>query len=313
MPNITAIEPTAIVASENPIVLTLSTASNTTPANAKNTFTINALLHNNDSVQVTLSPALNKLSKLKVWAKDFPNSDNYMLTQKVLNASGSTVISPTTKAQIAGSLAQCLQNDLVISKNYYVGSSGATVTMISKQQSSRFSIGSSQVVILNPVGTATTTGITHTQITAGADQYSGSLFTDYSLFADVYTDFFNNYGIGQTITTSGFQRITGVELPYSIDNVHKFNFSNICKSYLSIALPDFTQYSTIDNNYLKRFSFLPTGRLSARARHEHQKKTRKDARLLSGFSTVHLTIRPRTICSPTPGKPLAGRSRTLSS
>ncbi|GHM98850.1 hypothetical protein WSM22_03400 [Cytophagales bacterium WSM2-2] len=254
MPNITAIEPAAIVASENPIVLTLSTASHTTPTNAINTFTVNALLHNNDSVQITLSPDLNNYS-LKIWAKDFPNQENYMLTQKVVNVSGSTLISPTTLQQIASSLAQCLQNDLVISKNYYVGSSGSTVTMISKQQSSRFSIGSSQVTILNPSGIPTSTGITHTQVSAGADQYSGSLFSDYTLYADVYTDFFNTYGIGETITTSGFQRITGLELPYSVDNTHKFNFSNICKSLLSIDLPDFTQYSTIDNNYLKPFFF----------------------------------------------------------
>src|SRR5882724_6659861 len=102
MPTLSVIEPNKMLAGSNPVVLTLSSDLDSYSA--------------------------------KFWAKDFPNSDNYFLTGRVLNSSGVTVIATTTKQQIAASLAQSLLSDLIINKNYYVNSSGVTVTLISKEQ-----------------------------------------------------------------------------------------------------------------------------------------------------------------------------------
>ncbi len=253
MPSLTVIEPSKMIAGSNPVVLTLSTANNATPANAKNVFTINNLLHNNDQLQITLSSDLNGYTA-KFYARDFPNADNYFLTGKVLNSTGGTVIGTTTKNQIASSLAQCLQSDLIINKNYYVNSSGVTVTLISKEQSGSYAITSNQAKAYSPAGTLTATGISMTVVSTGSSKYSGSLVKDYALYADLYLDKFSGYTWNQSnIVTTNLQRVAGLELPYSTDNVHQFDFSNILSAYVSLSKPDFGSIFTVNNSYLRPF------------------------------------------------------------
>lgn len=233
--------PSSIVAGENPVVFTLSTGTIGSPSPAKAKLKVLSTSTNN----VTLTFALPAYTKVFT-GKDYPNNDSYFLTGTLKDANAVTVDGSITTSQIASSLADCLKKDIVISKNYYVNYSGSTIIeLIAKTASSQYSL-SSRVTSSN--GSV----VSFTSVSSGSDQYEGSQIPDYSLFVEVYKGD-DSLELGTTFNNVNFERLTELNIPFSTDNIHRFDVGKIAKSFVKTYRPDFEQsgYTTSQNNNCK--------------------------------------------------------------
>ncbi len=249
----TVIEPSSLLASENPIMLTISTAIfDGTSTTSKTSLIISSGITNNYKMVVTLSSPVSYTTTLH--AKSFPNKANYFLANTLTDSQGN-FIKNNNNNEIADSLAQCLLDDIIISNNYYINVSSNIVTLVAKQNSSRFDITSSNVTRYNSSNTIVSTGVTVTVIQNGSDFYEGDILDNYNIYAEIYGSK-TPIQYGTTLSTSQFDRQTELQLPYQRSNIIKFDMSEICKSFVYTPKPDyeFTGFTTL-TTYMQPFFF----------------------------------------------------------
>jgi hypothetical protein len=220
-------EPNNFLASENPIVTTLRTATNATPAFAQTSFQFTGVT---DGQSVAFDLTNPQAYTATFTAKDFPNRENYFVTPTLRNRAGVEVGSNTDN-EIATTFAEAVAKDITISRYYFIDTSGDTVTLTAKQASSRLTLNTNNVTV--------SSGITMTTITDGVDQFEGSIVSNYSLYTDVYVGAPNTqYGVD--LSTVDYDNYTSLELPFSQDNTHRFDVSDVMKNFVSTPKIDLT-------------------------------------------------------------------------
>jgi hypothetical protein len=227
---------TALVAVENPIILRLATAVNTgSPLAGKSTFAITGTISDGDSVTITLEYP--QAYTAVFTAKDFPNRDDYFLASILKNGNGNTVGSNTT-IEIATSLAEAFNKDVILSRLYYFRADTIYVYATAKEMNSKLNL-------VTGVTVTTSGNITCTETVIGVSQYDGQIVQNYSLYADVYVNKSAQYG--QTLTIDTFNKVSQLELPFQTSNEHFFDLSPILKNFVSTSKIDFsvTGYTTL--------------------------------------------------------------------
>lgn len=245
------IEPAKIVASENPIMLTIGTANfDSVSLQSKTSLTIQSGITSNYRLVLTLSSPISYTTTF--YAKGFPNKNNFFLANTLTNANGDFV-KTNSNSEIADSLAQCLQDDIIISSNYYINVNGSVITLVAKTASSRFDITSSNITRYNSAGSVVSTGVTLTVVQNGTDKYEGDILDNYNIYTELYGSK-NNIQYGSTLSTGLFDRQTELQLPYQKSNEMKFDYSEIMKSFVYTPKPDyeFTGFTTI-TSYMQPF------------------------------------------------------------
>lgn len=242
---ITTIEPAPLVAAENPIVLSLSTGSVGSPQYSKMRLVCDGF--DTDGLTLTFNLTEPAPYTKKFYARHFPNQDNFFFTNTIKDREGNVVASGLTFSQQAESLAECLQKDIFISRYYHINYTGGTkIYLVAKEASSRFNlsgkVSSTNGAELSPVNEV-----------AGSDQYEGSTVQDYSLYVEIFHN--DTYEFGDTLSISNFNRVSELVLPFSSDNTHIFDVSEICKAFVSTPRPDFELTGFTESTYMKPFAF----------------------------------------------------------
>lgn len=244
--------PSGLTAVENPIIIDVSTAINN-PFPVQNVLDIDVVgsLSDGDYLEFDLTSPY--AYSQKFYARAYPNRPNYFLASTLSNQYG-TPVGSNTLTEIATSLAESLQNDALIPKIYYVNNEGTKITLTAKETGSRFNLSSSNI-------TSTTTGMRITQVRAGTDYCDGQIIDNYSISCEIManTDSTNQYPM--TGDSSDYNRITEVVLPFSPDNVHRFDISSILKTQVSTPKPEMdltgsTLQPTIMQPYYTKISEL---------------------------------------------------------
>jgi hypothetical protein len=236
--------PASIVASENPVVFELMTQpTGVSPANGIYTFTVANTIPTDFHIEFDLETPLYNTT---IWAKGFPNRSNYMLTSILTDAQGNQLTN-NSYSDIAQSLAEAINSDLVLSKLYYVSVSNAVVTLKTKEQTGKYNlINNGNLYIYNQNNVITTTGVTFSTTTQGADQYQGSLTAGYGTWCTVFVSTSEEFGGTQNL--NNFIPVAELELPYlQSSNVMRYNLSDVLKPYCSTPKIDltFTGYTTL--------------------------------------------------------------------
>ena len=225
----------SVKAVENPILLSLRTALNSTsPAYSVNTFTIDGTI---SGVTIDFSLTFPYLYEAQFQSKGFPDRANYFVESVLTNKIG-TPIGTNTLDEITTSLAECFQKDAIISRLYYISSSGTSITLTAKEYGEGYDLDVSNVTI-------TGSNLTLTNVTPGVSQYDGQIVSDYSLYTELFVDDYVNYGLTPVITD--YRRILELELPFSPDNNHQFDLSSTLKNFVTSEITSitFTGYTTL--------------------------------------------------------------------
>lgn len=244
--------PTGLTAVENPIIVSVNTAViNPKPVPNILTLAVVGTVPNNFSLTFNLTSPYEYSQKF--YAKAYPNKPNYFLAS-VLNNQYGTPAGNNTATEIATSLAESLQNDVLIPKIYYINNSNNVVTLWAKETGSKFNLSSANVI-------ASSGAITVTQTQAGTDYCDGQMTDNYSISCEVManTDMTNQYP--DTGQDSDFNRIAELTLPFNPTNIHKFDISSILKSQVNTPIPDInltgsTLLPTVMQPYYVRISEL---------------------------------------------------------
>lgn len=245
----TVIEPSGIVASENPIALSLSTKQYQPDVTFSTTsFTFPRIPLNNFKVKFLLPDYTQEFK-----AQDFPIRDTYFLTGTLRDRTG-VKVGTNSLNTVAVSFAECFENDQYFSTNYFINQSGSTVTLKAKDSSGRFDLTNNNIEVYNPAGVVNTTGLTIQVQSYGKDKYEGSVLNNYSLVVETYQS--DAFQYGDVVDINRCVRITEQSLPFSKDNEHTFDTSSIVKNFVSTPKPDlnFTGFTTIPS-YMKPFIF----------------------------------------------------------
>ena len=228
-------EPASFTASENPIILNLKTAVNSgTPSQSKGTITVSSTISDGDSIVFNLNYP--QEYDATFYAKEFPNRTSYFLASTLRNAAGVSAGS-NSATEIATSIAEVLNSDTVISRLYWITSSGAVVYLSAKENNQKLDI--------DTVVTATG-NLTVTQTQNGNATYDGAIVENYSLYLDLFID--PNLQYGEDPDNGTFNKYAQLELPFNpINNQHYFDLSNVLKNTVSTPKIDFTitGYTTI--------------------------------------------------------------------
>lgn len=242
----TVTQPNGLLAGENPIIIQLQTHTNSSAAYSSTKFIISDLLHDGFSISFNTNFGYQKT----FYSKGYIVKDSYFLAGFITDALGNPIVA-TTESEIACSLAEALQRDLVLSNNYYINYSSHTVTLNAKSPSAIYDLDGFTTTIKNEHGTTVSTGITRTTLTTGNAPFEGGIVDDYNLYVEVYE---SGKEYGAPLVQGDFNRVTELQLPFSQDNIHKFDISNICKSFLHTPKPNFAlTTATYNVDYIKYF------------------------------------------------------------
>ena len=227
----TYISPTTagnIVATENPILLTLGTAINSaTPDYSVSTFTVTGNIVD-VIVNFFITFPYNYLAEFR--SKAYPDRSSFFLETLLKNQLGATV-GNNTNEEIATSLGEALQNDPILSRIYYITTSGTVVTMIAKEFGNVFDLNATNVLI-------TGSNLVLANTTSGIAEFDGQLVPDYSLYTELFVNDTVEYGA--TPVLNDYRRITELNLPFSQDNIHQFNVAPTLKNFVSTTKIPFT-------------------------------------------------------------------------
>ncbi len=230
--------PTGLTAVENPIIVRVGTAiNNPVPAASTTTLTINNDLPDGYYIEFNITSPYEYVQKF--YAKGYPNKTNYFLASKLKDKAGLEV-GTNSHIEIATSLADALSNDILIPKIYYINNDDNVVTLQAKETGSKFNLDDENVLTYNASNTLVTTGITINQTQVGIDYCDGQITDNYSIGCEIMvnTDTTNQYpDVGQE---SDYNKIAELILPFSQDNVHKFDISSILKSQVITPKPNLT-------------------------------------------------------------------------
>jgi hypothetical protein len=233
----TVVSPPSIVATENPIIVSLSTAVNSyQPVPSMSTIIVTSGITNNDSITIKLAYPQDYTAVFT--AKEFPNRDDYFLTS-VLKDSFGVSVGTNSLAEIAESIQEVLSKDIILSRLYYFRASGTSVYCLAKENNVKLNLNSSSVTLVGNLQ------IVMTQ--AGISAYDGQLTQNYSLYTDILINTSAQYG--ETLTIDKFNKVSQLELPFQISNQHLFDLSAVLKNFVSTDKLDFsvTGYTTLAN------------------------------------------------------------------
>lgn len=220
-----------IVAAENPVMLNLSTAVNSySPVISASEFKVTGTIAN---VIVDFALTFPYVYNAQFKSKAYPDRSSYFLESTLKDQVGN-VMGNNNALEITTSIAEAFQSDPIISRIYYISSSGNTVTMIAKEYSDQYDLTSANVTI-------TGSNLTLVNVSPGIAQYDGQLTSNYSLYTELFVD--NAIQYGDTPVVNYYRRVTELELPFSNDNIHQFDLSSTLKNFV----------------YSPKFSFVFTG------------------------------------------------------
>jgi len=226
-----AISPTLsgnTVAVENPILLTLSTALNSTsPDYSINTFTVTGTIAN---VVVNFALTFPYSYEAEFRSKGYPDRSNYFL-ESILKDQVGTTVGNNNAEEIATSLGESFQKDPILSRIYYISTSGSVVTMIAKEFGAVYNLSATNVMI-------TGSNLILANVTPGMAEYDGQLTADYSLYAELFVNQVAEYG--EAVLASDYKRVIELELPFSQDNIHKFDVAPTLKDFVLSSKIGFT-------------------------------------------------------------------------
>lgn len=225
----TVTEPSTFLASENPIITTLRTATNGAPQFAQTRFQVASNIVDGTSLTFNLTNPIAYTATFT--AKDFPNRSNYFTTRVLKNRLGINIGTQST-AECATTLAEAISKDIVLSRYYFIDVDDDKVFLTAKQATALLTLDSSNTTISG-------NGLSRTLITEGQDQYEGSVVSDYSLFTDVYVGAAGTQ-YGDTLSAVDYDNYTSLQLPYSQDNIHRFDVSDVMKNFVSTPKIDLT-------------------------------------------------------------------------
>jgi hypothetical protein len=237
--------PSTIVASENPIVFDILTEpTGQAPAYGEYTFSVDSGSTIPQDFHIIFN-LTTPLYNTTIWSKGFPNRSNYMLSSILTDAQGNQ-LTVNTSSDISQSLAEAIENDLVLSKYFYVGVNSNVVTLKTKEATGKYNLVlNDNLYIYNQSNVVSTTGITFGVVTQGQDQYQGSLTPGYSSYVDVYVSTTEEFGA--TSSLSNYIPVAQLTLPYLNTNIMRYNLSDVLKPYCSTPKIDlnFTGFTTL--------------------------------------------------------------------
>ena len=192
------------------------------------------------------------------FARTFPNRDNFFLASKVTDINGIEQ-GVNTREEIAASIGEVLQRDIVISQNYEVFVEDEEVTLIAKQRGSRFNLNSTNVFIRDEDNLDTTDYFTLTVLANGTNIYDGELIDNYSIVGEVFIN--QNQLLQYPLEGQDQEYLKAAELiiPFQNNNRHMFDVSAIVQNYVHTPKPsyDFEGFTVIPSAirpYYIRFS-----------------------------------------------------------
>ena len=221
--------PVQLTAANNPIVFQLQTATNSPnprPAKAR----LHVVGNVSQDTTITFNVTYPQVYKAVFTAKGYPDRNTYFLTTDLTDQNGITVGSNFAD-EIATSIAECIQQDIVLRRLYYVTNSGEYVSLIARENTPNLNLTTAQVSI-SQMSIALITD------QYGVSEFEGQLTGDYSLYTEVYIN--PDLQFGETPVEADFIRVGEVQIPYQKDNIHKFQVESILKNYVNSSKPDFT-------------------------------------------------------------------------
>jgi hypothetical protein len=217
---------TNIAAVENPILLNLSTAINSaSPVYSVNTFNITGAISN---VSIGFALTFPYTYNAEFYSKGYPDRSNYFL-ESLLKDEVGNIVGNNSAEEIATSLAEVFQKDPIISRLYYISSSGSSVTLIAKEYGSEYDLTSGTIIGSN---------ISLTNTVSGIAQYDGQLTANYSLYSELFVN--NSLQYGDTPIVNNYKRVIELELPFNKTNLHQFDFSSTLKNFVNSPKISFT-------------------------------------------------------------------------
>jgi len=221
------VSPTSTVkAVENPVVLFIRTATNSNdPEYSVNTFTIGGTIAD---VSIDFNLTFPYEYNAQFLSRGYPDRNTYFLESVLKNQIGVTVGS-NTETEIATSLAESFQNDAILSRMYFITSSGTTITLKAKVMGSGYDLTSTNTTIVG-------SNVTLTNVTSGVAQYDGQIISNYSVYTELFVN--ETVKLGETPVNSDYFRVAELELPFSQDNSHQFNFGPILKNFVDSPFYD---------------------------------------------------------------------------
>ena len=216
-----------LTAANNPIIYNISTAVNTlNPQPFIGEFEITNTLAENVELVFTLD--FPNVYEAHFRSRGFPNKANYFLASQLKDNAGQ-VIGSNSLGEIATSLAEVLQNDLVIGRLYEVVAEGTKVRLRSYESNSRLNLENKVQIIGS--------NITFNQTQEGTTAYDGQLVEDYSIYVELFINEIIQYG--QILNKNTFKRVGEIELPMARNNRHLFDLSQTLRNFVDTPKLDF--------------------------------------------------------------------------
>lgn len=265
-------QPADLTAAENPILYELRTALTGSGSKAQVQLIIGSgTTSDGDYFKLNLTSPYEYTQTF--YAKGFPNKSNYFLASLITDDNGIGV-GTNTAAEVAQSLADALQQDVLIPKVYTVSYDGnRTITLTAKQVGERFTLNESNV-------DTSGSNLSILSIQDGINAYDGQQVDDYSIYVEIFEN--DNRLIYPTIGQyQNYQRIAELELPFQSNNIHRFDVAPILKNFVYSVRPEFdaTGY-TIQPDFLKPY-FIKYGEKYPVVKNTNTKKKRYKGRTLT--------------------------------
>lgn len=226
----------SLVAANNPIAFTIQTTTNTgNPVKSQTEIKVVGTINDGD----TLTFNLEYPSEIDVvlTAKGYPDRDEYFLASVTLDATGVPVDS-STAAEIAQSIGESIEKSTELSRLYDVLVSSTSVYLTAKEANNKLDLNTETLSI-------STTAITQTLLFEGQAAYDGQIVENYSVYADLYVYPNAQWGVNHAI--SDMKKAARLELPFQLNNVHRFDLSPVVKNYVTTPKLDWdlTGFTTV--------------------------------------------------------------------
>lgn len=221
--------PEGLTAVENPIQIGVGTAINN-PNPVSNITELKVVDDVSNGFYLKFNLTSPYVYTQTFYAKAYPNKPNFFLAS-VLNNQYGIPVGVNTSTEIATSLAEALQNDILIPKIYYINNNGTTVTLEAKETGSKFNLSTENVI-------ASTSAISVVQKQIGTDYCDGQITDNYSISCEVLVNTNNTNQYPDTGVAADFNRVAEMILPFNQSNNHRFNIASILKSQVSTPKPE---------------------------------------------------------------------------
>jgi len=216
-----------IVAVENPIILNVNTSTNSVnPLVSINEFRVTGTI---SDVVVVFNLVYPYVYTAEFRSKEYPDRSTYFL-ESILSDEIGNPVGTNSGEEITTSFSEVLQKDPIISRLYYISSSGSTITLRSKETGNMYDLSTSNVTI-------TGSNLTLTNTQGGVTEFDGALVSNYSIYTELFVDEELKYG--DTPNPVNYKRVLELELPYNKTNQHQFDLSSSLKNFVNTSKFDF--------------------------------------------------------------------------